>query len=532
LAGKIFFARRFQKGMTSRSSTPLNGTPIGFASVAFAMLVLLWLYAIGWALIGYPIYRDQHMGAALEYASNGIDLLRPVIVGFNANGTGTPQELPLWQAAASIGLNLFGGWWGGATIVSLLLFTVFLPAFYQSAKWETNAAFAWLAVALLLAQPIVFHLAGGAQTDGFSLALLLAFIWSTELLRRKPGLGRWLACALLTALLAVTKFPYLMTGGFAALLMLLWHRAPLKSWLLLAGAAGVAAAAFIPWNAWCNAEIGRALFKYRPLTISENPQWFFGDLAYRLDPANYIKAGWRSLSCLWGSFVLVGLTLYGLWLRPKSLGSALLIGALVTTLVFTKLVLIHRHYYLMFSPAVALLNAYAVYELWQRLRDLSAIKSLLASAAVLVLMTLSLLQGLMQIEALTLTADPHMQSLAGKVAQHTSPDDRLIVINGGWGGDLLILSERRGMSIDSTAVAENAHTRARLQQLGYNKLVVASESPLLHAVQMANPGEGDLERIVWPLLVTPEVMGWPLDYKSDDLLIVTIPPLTSDEVRN
>jgi hypothetical protein len=506
--------------MAERKQMPDSALKAPWLAALF-WLLLLWVYALAWSWIGYPIYRDQHMGAALQYASNGVDLLRPEIVGFNATGTGTPQELPLWQAAASFGLKTFNGWWGGATIASLLLFTVFLPAFYQSAKWETNVAFAWLAVALLLAQPIVFHLAGGAQTDGFSLALLLAFIWSAELLRRKPGLGRWLACALLTALLAVTKFPYLMTGGFAALLMLLWHRAPLKSWLLLAGAAGVAAAAFIPWNAWCNAEIGRALFKYRPLTISENPQWFFGDLAYRLDPANYIKAGWRSLSCLWGSFVLVALTLYGLWLRPKSLGSAILIGALLTTLVFTKLVLIHRHYYLMFSPAVALLNAYAVSEIWQKFRNHSATKSLLASAAVLVLLVLSLLQGLMQIEALT--PDPFMKGIATVVQKHTQPDGKLLVANGGWGGDLLILADRRGLSVDSTGLAEDSESLATLKELGYTHFVAASESPLLHAQQLTNPGSTERRRVAWTSYLSDVSAGWPTVYESASLVIKKLP---------
>ena len=94
--------------MSSNSHTPSLGAFRSIAAVALAMLALLWLYAIGWALLGHPIYRDQHMGAALEYASNGIDLLRPVIVGFNAKGSGTPQELPLWQAAASVGFKLFG----------------------------------------------------------------------------------------------------------------------------------------------------------------------------------------------------------------------------------------------------------------------------------------------------------------------------------------------------------------------------------------------------------------------------------------
>lgn len=509
--------------MTSSSPTPPFGANSSIAAVALAMLALLWLYALGWALLGYPVYRDQHMGAALEYASNGIDLLRPVIVGFNANGTGTPQELPLWQAAASFGLNLFGGWWGGATIASLLLFTIFLPCFYQTAKWETDAAFAWLAVAFLLAQPIVFHLAGGAQTEGFSLALLLGFVWSAEWLRREPGAPSWMACAILASLLAVTKFPYLMTGGFAAALMLLWQRASLKSWLLLAGAALAAAVVFLPWNAWCNAEIGRALFKYRPLTISENPEWFFGSLAYRLDPANYVKAGWRALSCLWGSFVLIALTLYGLWLRPKSLGAALLIGALATTLVFTKLVLIHQHYYLMFSPAIALLNAYAITELWQHLRNYSTTRSLLASGAVLLILFLSLLQGLMQIEALNLTADPYTRKLAEKVAAHTTPDDKIVMINGGWGGDLLILSGRRGVSADTPEIVKAKHQGHDLKSLGYNKLIIASESPLLHAVQVTNPGSAERLRNSWHMFVNRDFADWREIYRSDDIVIKEIP---------
>jgi hypothetical protein len=490
------------------------------------LLCALWIYAIGWAAIGYPIYRDQHMGAALEYASNGIDLLRPVIVGFNATGTGTPQELPLWQAAASVGVNLFGGWWGGATLASLLLFTIFLPSFYQTAKWEIDTSFAWAAMALLLAQPIVFHLAGGAQTDGFSLALLLGFVWSAELLRREPSALSWLVCALLASLLAVTKFPYLMTGGSAAALLLLWQRAPLKSWLLLAGAAVAAAAVFLPWNAWCNAEIGRALFKYRSVTISENPEWFFGSLAYRLDPANYVKAGWRALSCLWGSFVLIGLTLYGLWLRPKSLGAALLIGALATTLIFTKLVLIHRHYYLMFAPAIALLNAYAVTELWQHLQNRSTTRSVLASGAVLLILSLSLLQGLMQIEALNLTADPYMRELAKKVAAHTAPEDKLVAINGGWGGDLLILSGRHGLSADTPEITKITQQGRSLQSLGYSKVVIASESPLLHAAQVSNPGSAARERILWESFATDGMEFWEDVYRSEDIVIKQLPTHT------
>ena len=493
----------------------------GWSGLALAFVVLLWLYALAWAWSGYPIYRDQHIGAAIEYARNGVDFLRPVIVGFNANETGTPQELPIWQAAASYGLKMFGGWWGGATIVSLMLFTISLPLLRQTARWETGDATAWLVVALLIAQPVVFQTAGGAQTDGLSLALLIGFVWSAERLRRNPHAFSWVSCVGMASLLAVTKLPFLVAGASAAVLMLVWNTETSRSWILLAAAGLIAATVFVPWTMWSNAEIGRALFKYRPMTIAENPEWFFGSLSYRLDPANYIKAGWRALSCLWGSFVLIWFTLYGIWLRPRSLGTALLIGALLTTLIFTKLVLIHRHYYLMFAPAVALLNGYALANLLGRLGPLSPFRRFAAKGLVSSGLLLALFQGLMGMEALV--TDDYMRKAAGVLRQHTGTSERLLVINGGWGGDLLIHADRKGLSADDTKLVEDPGTRRQLLDLGFSKVVYMSQSPLLHALQVTNPGSSDLQRVCWSSFVSPEAEKWATVFQSEDILIKEIP---------
>jgi hypothetical protein len=177
----------------------------------------------------------------------------------------------------------------------------------------------------------------------------------------------------------------------------------------------------------------------------------------------------------------------------------------------------------MFSPAVALLNAYAASELWQRLQNHSTIRSLLASGAVLLILFLSLLQGLMQIEALNLTADPYMRKLADKVAAHTTPDDKIVVINGGWGGDLMILSGRRGLSADTPDIVNTKQQGRSLGSLGYNKVVIASESPLLHAVQVTNPGSAERERILWESFATPEFVDWQEIYRSDDIVIKELP---------
>ena len=219
--------------------------------------------------------------------------------------------------------------------------------------------------------------------------------------------------------------------------------------------------------------------------------------------------------------MLVGLTIYGLWLRPKSLGAALLLGALATTLIFTKLVLIHRHYYLMFSPAIALLNAYAVCELWRRMKTLSTGKARIASAALLALLMLSIIQGLMQIEALT--PDPFMKRVAKIVQDHTQAGDKLLVANGGWGGDLLILSGREGLSVDSTTLGENADSLAKLKGLGYTHFVSLSESPLLHAQQLTNPGSTDKERVGWQSFLSATSQHWTTVYETDSLTIKKLP---------
>ena len=327
----------------------------------FIFISAIWIYAGIWVMLGFPIYRDQHLGAAIKYANEGVDLLRPVIIGFNATGTGTPQEFPLWQALAGLALRLMGGWWGAATIVSLLLFSLSLPFFWKAAKEDSDAKTAWIALLFLLSQPLVFHLAGGAQTDGLSLALLFFFFYSSESLRTKPSSSVFFVCLFASCLLALIKLPYLMVGGGAAILrLLLLRRSTVSQWVFLGASGAIALIIFWLWNHWCDHEIGQAVFRYRPLTFREIPDWFLGSWEYRLNPLNYLKAGWRALACLWGSFVLVGLTGYGLWKNPRSLGACLLYGALLTTIVFTKLVLVHRHYYLMYAPGVALLNAAAL----------------------------------------------------------------------------------------------------------------------------------------------------------------------------
>src|SRR2546425_5202805 len=93
------------------------------------------VFHMGNALLGKSFIRAQHLGTALEYAHGPINLLRPVIVGFNATGTPTVLELPLWQAAAALALKAADStWYGWANLVSLILFATGLWPLFQLAR--------------------------------------------------------------------------------------------------------------------------------------------------------------------------------------------------------------------------------------------------------------------------------------------------------------------------------------------------------------------------------------------------------------
>jgi hypothetical protein len=82
---------------------------------------------------GAGLLRDQHLGAALLYARGSLDLLHPVIVGFNAGGTSTPLEFPLWQAATGATMKILGLWWGWGNVVAWLFFASCVIPFHRLA---------------------------------------------------------------------------------------------------------------------------------------------------------------------------------------------------------------------------------------------------------------------------------------------------------------------------------------------------------------------------------------------------------------
>jgi len=500
---------------------PSNNDVKGIFSVLVFFLVAFHIFS---ALHGHGPFRDIHLGTALHYAATQIDLADTVIVGFNATGTPSLQELPVWQMAAGLAFKLLGPWWGWANVVSLLLFLPCLFPLFKMARLYLDERGAWWVLILFLMEPLVFINAGQAGTDGFCLAVTIWFIYCGMRLVRDPGF-KWLAltCAL-GSLAAISKLPFFMAAGFTLFFLTLWQYGfGLKRLVYLASSGGVAGVIFLLWTRHTDALQAGALFPFVDLRFGQGTTmmfWYFGDWHYRLSAGNWIKGGWRILTALLGSFTLIGLVVLALvHKKGNPLARCFLAAAVLTTLVFTHLVLHHWHYYLMFAPATALLCAEGLGILTARISPQGTKPS--AAFFIFGLLGLALLQGLMAMRQLTY--DPYPARIAGLIRQHTVPADKLVIVGGGWGGEELFRAQREGLSAWNAHIFDQPEDLAKLKSLGYNKLVLVASSPFQMAVQIVNPGQAGTPREGYLEKLIPQVEHWPTLLQTDDILIKEIP---------
>lgn len=497
------------------------------AIILLCLLGLVLAYHLGAAMKGHGRYRDQHLGTALHYAATQIDLRHTIIVGQNATETPTILELPVWQMAAGLAFKLFGTWWGWANVVSLLLcLNCLYPLFRISREFYGERA-AWWSIILFMSQGLVFYYAGEAGTDGLCLCLSVWFWFACCRLLEEPG--KWfLPAAALGALLAVSKMPFFMATGLAALFLLLQVRGfKLLGLAVLAGVGAVSAIIFLLWNHYCESLQQSAVLPYMDLRFSGSTggmstmSWYFGDWHYRLNPGNWIKSAWRLASSTFGSFSLIALFVFAFGSRRIHPAAKYLVaGAFVTTLIFTHLILHHWHYLMMYSPAIAMLCAAALVEI-EKFFKTAGIASRLTTGTAAAIIFAALFQGLMTMRAFSFDVFP--AATAAVIRAHTDPQDKLVIINGGWGGDQLIQAGRKGLSILDAGFFENPDHRSELKQLGFNKLVIVSDSPFQTAIQAVNPGQTGVRRGMAKDCVTPLLEKWPTVLATDDVIIKDIP---------
>jgi len=504
------------------------------------LLGLLFAFHLGGALLGKPLYRASHLGTALEYAHGSIDLLRPVIVGFNATGTPTALELPVWQAAAALAFKLaHSTWYGWANLVSLLCFATCLWPLVQLARLYVGPRAAGWAVAFFLAEPLVVIMAGEAATDGLCLTAMLWFVYFADKMVRTGNAWWWWPAALLAVLTALLKAPFFFAAGlFTLCLPLANGLRQLRPYLFLAGLGVVASTAFALWTRHANSLAAQALYPYTELRLSRSPwlvHWFFGDLHYRLSPGPWLKGGWRFLHATLGTLPLGALLLLALVRPANRLPKLWLLATLPTTLVFTHLVLEHWHFYLICAPPVAMLCGATLArweDFWARELPLPALQFVLAGAV----LVSSAIDGVITMK-IAGDYDYFPQYVSAALLRHTGPRDRLLVYTCDplWGGEVLFRSQRQGLCVSTLQsqpngpapkglfdLLENPADLDRLKSLGYNKLVLVSESPVRYAVAACNPGS-KRRRARYPDQLPANAQAWPDVYRTEDLLIKSIP---------
>jgi hypothetical protein len=494
-------------------------------AILLILIGLIFFYHLITAWRGFGQYRDQHLGTALHYAATKFDLQHTIIVGFNATNIPTIQELPIWQVITGLAFKYFGTWFGWANIVSLLLFLNCLYPLFRIAQKFYGDRVAWWTLIFFLSQGLIFIYAGLAGADGFCLSVSIWFWFACCKLMEYPV--KWfLPAGALGALAAVSKMPFFMSVGLASFFILLNVRGfKLRYLAALAGVGIASGILFLLWTHYTDAAQKNAEFPLIDLRLS-NPDmvvWWFGDWHYRLNPANWVKAGWRFASVIFGSFSLIVLFVLAFCNRQiHPAAKFYFIAPIFSTLIFTHVVLAHFHYYMMFSPAVAILCAAALVKIETFLSSHNFSTRLVTLTATAIIF-LALFQGLMAMRAFSFDKFPI--AITAAIRDHTTPQDKLVVINGGWGGDELIRADRNGLSMFpwNMKILEIPKSYARLKELGFDKLVIVSESPFQNAIQVVNPGETGIQRVMAKSFLTPQIENWPTVYATENIIIKKMP---------
>jgi hypothetical protein len=496
--------------------------------------VVGWMVAIigfhlGNAILGKTIYRDIHLGTALEYTKGSINLLKPIIVGYNANNAPTPQELPVWQAVTALVFKMFGTWFGWASLVSLMfLFSALYPLHRIAEKLEGKEYARWTLV-FFLAQPLVFLFAGEAATDGLCLASAIWFMFFASRLCETQSAALFLLTVASGSLAIVSKLPFFLAAGMGCFFLTATaYRRNARVWIWLGSAALVIGIVFFAWAKYVNDCYAQAEFTFIDLR-SNGPGmrfWYFGDWHYRLSPAVWIKGIWRILGGCFGSFAIAIIFLFGLFSKNSGhLTRCWLAGCIVSILIFFHLVLVHWHYYLMLTPVIALFSAHVAVQFKLLLKPANSRYAYFWFVAIMAGLFLSTIQGLAEMHLIT-EYDSYPKQMVKWIQQYTKDSDKLVIEGGGWGGQMLFLSDRRGLSIVNTHFLEDKKNVQRLKALGFNKLVMVSESPI-HTAMMQDSSATLLPRVTYKNFKTPVVDGWPTIFQNDDILIKELPDLES-----
>jgi hypothetical protein len=335
--------------VTASTTSNKDNRDLIFLVVLFG--IGLTVFELWMATTRHDNSRDQHLGTAIVYAHGHIDLMRPVVLGFNANGSPTPLEFPIWQAVTAVWMKGFGIWYGWGNVTSLIFFFSSLGALFEVCRREHSVRMGWWAVLFSLAQPMSLFSGGEAACDSTAWAFAMWFIYGAYRMMNEGKWRWWFLATVMGSLGAVTKAPYFMAVGLTTFFWLcLRHRTSIRAWAFLASSGAISVLLFTVWNYHCHKMYQEAVLPFWDLNILDKSirRWYFGDMAYRLDLHSWMRFSWHLYNSI---FFGAGIIFFVSVCFRRSLDAwAWLLAALVTTMVFPVLIMEHHHYLWRVSP--------------------------------------------------------------------------------------------------------------------------------------------------------------------------------------
>lgn len=342
--------------------------------IALALLLALRLFHLGGPIDDPHSWRQCDTASQTAgFVRHGVDLLHPVVRWLGGHRT-LIFEFPLPEAIAALLGRAFG--WDPASghvwdrVVALGFFLVSVGYFHACARELTGSTVASrVATLAYAASPLAMYYSRAAQVDFAAQALAHALLWHALRALRGGAVGHVAAAALLGALGALIKAPYLVPVA-CVLGVVVLARPSVGAFARAAVALGVPAVAFALWRRHVDAvNASTPDWTFLPGFYKEvNPLWWYvGELGQRFQPAVWIKLARRFVFEV-ASPALAALALLGTLVgaassvrreRPAPSGRVLalawLAGAFAYLLVFFPLNVIHNYYQTPFVAPLALL---------------------------------------------------------------------------------------------------------------------------------------------------------------------------------
>lgn len=422
--------------MSTKPPHPRGALALPAFLLALTLLLLLRLPHLSGPLDDPHSWRQCDTASQTRaFVRDGVDLLHPSVRWLGGHRT-LIFEFPLSEAIAAGLASVFG--YDPATghvwdrVVAFAFFLMSLAWFHACAKELTGSVTASrLASLAYAASPLAMFYSRAANVDFAAQAFVHALLWHTLRALRGGSALHAVVAAVLGALGALIKAPYLLPVALPVALVVLAALRP-AAFLRAAIAFGVPAVAFALWRRHVDA-VNSAVpdWTFLPGFYKEvNPLWWYvGDVAQRLQPAPWIKLAKRFVFEVGGPalalFAAAG-AFAGLRAAPdrapspRVLALAWLAGAVAYLLVFFPLNVIHNYYQVPFVAPVALLAGLGGAWLFERTPSWLAAVVVAAALAVAAVMPDRL--GWYRVD--------HVRVQAGEaIARMTAAKDLLVVVD-------------------------------------------------------------------------------------------------------